>query len=70
MTDIEFIHNLAIQYFNGTISLDDEKILFEYVNSDDNAKYNFRVWEKNGNLLFWILLIQILFGKTLMLKLE
>ena len=46
MTDIEFIHNLAIQYFNGTISLDDEKILFEYVNSDDNAKYNFRVWEK------------------------
>lgn len=46
MTDIEFIHNLAIQYFDGTISLDDEKILFEYVNSDDNAKYNFRVWEK------------------------
>lgn len=45
MKSIEYIHTLAIQYFNGTISSEGEKELFHLLENNTEAKNSFRKWE-------------------------
>ena len=39
-------HNLAIRYFNGKITRDDERELFEFINENPQNLSLFRQWEK------------------------
>ncbi|MDD4514467.1 FecR family protein [Massilibacteroides sp.] len=42
----EKYHQLALAYFNGTISLQEEGMLFDFISSDDAHLTLFRQWEK------------------------
>jgi len=42
----EHIHSLAIRYFEGRITLQEEKELFLFVNADSHNRMVFRQWEK------------------------
>jgi transmembrane sensor len=40
------LQDLAIQYFEGTISKQDEQILFEFINQNSSNYSKYRLWEK------------------------
>lgn len=42
----EKIHQLAILYFEGKISLEDESVLFQFITENDKNKHMFTSWEK------------------------
>lgn len=46
----EKYHQLALAYFNGTISLQEEEELFAFISSDSTALGQFRKWEKEWML--------------------
>lgn len=46
MKDIDFIHHLAIKYFEGKILPQEEVSLFEFLENDQDAMQQFRKWEK------------------------
>ena len=47
MEDTKEIRDLAFQYFNGTIAVADEKVLFEYIKRNESNYDTFRLWEKD-----------------------
>ncbi len=46
MNENKHIKSLAIYYFEGKITLNDEKILFEFINQSDANFQQFRQWER------------------------
>ncbi|MBK5722188.1 FecR family protein [Dysgonomonas sp. Marseille-P4677] len=48
--DKEKIHQLAISYFEGRISLEDESILFDFISQSDNNTKLLKEWERNWML--------------------
>lgn len=46
MKDIDFIHHLAIKYFEGKILPQEEVSLFEFLENNQDAMQQFRKWEK------------------------
>ena len=45
MKNIEEIKSIAFLYFQGKISLEDEKVLFDFINDSNENMKLFRQWE-------------------------
>ena len=45
MRNIEMIKSIAYLYFQGKISLEDEKVLFDFINDNNENMKLFRQWE-------------------------
>ena len=51
MEEKKNIRELAIQYFEGRILRQDEKLLFAYVGQSEENRATFRQWEKELSLI-------------------
>lgn len=46
MKDVARMQELALKYFNGTIAYEEEKLLFQFMEEEENGMQLFRQWEK------------------------
>lgn len=46
MKDKDWLHELAIKYFSGTLAYEEEVVLFQFIKEETNGMQQFRQWEQ------------------------